>query len=260
MLQEALEYLVQQGRDAREPIVTTDAEPKHVYFERQADGSLVRKEAAPGYRAHRASDLTAIAEKAKLAFEAAEVPEVWYSRNGVTLFLDDNRRDRVDLPLSLSKPLVQLIELQTRGGAMRQEQLLKMLRITFRDCLATAGNLVNVVRKVQFGVNQSGESELQHGKQSVGKKLTAELTGTDILPEFFTLTVPVFENPAFASASYGVECALEPDPQTQTFQVIPIPGRIEKAVAEGERRLGIMIGEALAEAGADSVAVFFGTP
>jgi hypothetical protein len=261
MIQEALEYMKDVGEQSAASIITHNAEPPHVYFVRNKDGTLTRKEADPLPRSHKAADLQAIIEKVVEAKKASEPVEIWFSRKSVTLFIGEHRRDRVDLALEFSKPLQTLLQWETSKPNLQQAELRKQLRIIFRDCLALAGNLVDIISKVKLVQNSQGDSELTHGRASLGKSIEAQVTGAGTLPEYFQLQVPIFTNPAFASAQYAIECALEPDPSTGTFQVIPIPNRIEKAIAAGEQRIGIMIGEALKDAGAeDTTGKFFGSP
>jgi hypothetical protein len=73
------------------------------------------------------------------------------------------------------------------------------------------------------------------------------------LPEFVTLSVPVFAGP-LAGWRREVPAALEVDPETETFQLIPLPGAIEAAVCSAEAR----VGEYLAEGAGEGVGIFYG--
>lgn len=261
MIEEALAFMTEQGKKLADPVVRVSGEPGHVYFLRQTDGSLKRYEAAAAPRSHKAASIEAIVNKAADAIKEGDMPEIWYSRAGVAIYLDaSDRRDTVQLNLGLSLPLSRLIELEKQRPGFQQAQLIKELRITFRDCLTSAGNLVEVLRKVKFNAGKDVDSEVQHGKVSLGKTLTAQVTGTGVLPEYVTLTVPVFANRTLASCTATVECALEPDAGTETFQLIPLPGQIERAIDAGETKLGSMIHQGLAEAKAEATGVFFGQP
>jgi hypothetical protein len=135
----------------------------------------------------------------------------------------------------------------------KQADFVRLLRITFAGCLGPAGNLLEIVRKIQFRVNQAGRSEVQHGKASIGKSLEAELTGAGALPEEVVFQVPIFES-GFQDLEM-VGCALEVDPQTETFQLIPYPRSIEEALSVAEERLGAELTASL-----EGVRVFHGVP
>ena len=79
-----------------------------------------------------------------------------------------------------------------------------------------------------------------------------QITGTDALPEYVILEVPVFTNPALAQL-FPVECALEPDAGTQTFKLIPLPNEIERAIGDGERMIAQMLAASMGEAGMANV-------
>jgi hypothetical protein len=232
------------------------SEPSHVYYLRMGD-ILERKEATPAVRAHKATALETVIAK------AAETPhdekvELWVSRDGITLLLNDDRRDTVRYALGLSDQIKTLDELARKN--VSQKDLIFLLRTTFRDSLGLAGDLVAILRNVKFKVEEAGGSEIQHGKSSIGKSLSAEINGTKTLPEYVTLTVPVFAQAGVQQIRMPVECALEPDAATQTFRLAALPGAIERAVGDGERKLKVILEEGLAEAKTEHVPVFIGTP
>jgi hypothetical protein len=180
-------------------------------------------------RQHAASDLTAVAEFAK----ANEGAAVWYSRNKVVCVADDStfRRNTITLTLQPSVQVQLLQRLETNQHAYPQKEFVKLLRTTFANNLS--GNLLEIVRRVKFRVDQSGESVVAHGKASIGKSVEAELTGAGVLPEYVAFNVPAFAS-GYQSLNHSVRCALEPDAATQTFQLIPIPGEVERVMCEAE--------------------------
>lgn len=252
---DAIELMLNTGRMLAPKIVKAESEPPHVYYRQNIDVSLTKVYAEPIPRSHRAISLAAIIEKAK---DGLDAPEIWYSRHGVTLFIDGgDRRDRVMLELPLSEQILKLQEWARLRPAMQQSHLIKELRITFRDSLSTAGQIVDILRKVRFNATQAADITIQHGKTSLGKALTAEVTATKDLPEYLKLWVPVFAVGAFRNIRGIVECALEPDPQSTTFQLIPLPGQIEAAVTAAEEDLGAQLREALKDV---AVGIYYGCP
>ena len=136
--------------------------------------------------------------------------------------------------------------------AMAQKETIATIRLQFRGC--APGNLADLFRQVKFNVNQSGESELQKNKVSVGKSTLAEFHGLQNIPDEVAFTVPVFDGKFECRETVMV--AIEPDPQTQTFQLIPFPGEIEAALQRAEHRLGMALREQMPE----GVPVIFGAP
>lgn len=245
MLREALDYLFQAGRAAAPSIVTCDAEPNHIYFKRHTDGSLLRTTAEPAPDDHTALSLQAII--AIVVGGSWCECECWYSANSVTLRYGDERRNRVTLKLILSDQLKQLAAWRDSGNALNQAQLISILRTKFRDSLAGAGNLIESLRKVKFNTGSQINSEVGHGKASLGKELMGEVTGLGAIPEYVTFDFPVFANACFRTIRASVECALEPDASTGTFRLIPLPGRIELATDTGVQLIGDMLRKQLPE-------------
>lgn len=267
---DTLEALVKLGMNQAASVVKCDDEPEGLYYIRNQDGTLKLVESAPEPRSHTASDLTAIIAKAKeerglfLAGigDGDELdhggPEVWFSRSNVTLFLSGNdRRETVKLPLVLSEPLARLIQFAQSKPALSQSDFVRELRVTFRDCLGQAGNLLPVLRQVKFKASVGTDTTLGHGNVSIGKSLDAQVTGSGDIPETVTLSVPVFSASAFKIVRANVLCALEPNAATATFQLIPFPGQIEDAIAHGEKVIGTILREELTKPG---VGVYYGNP
>lgn len=249
-----IQGLVERAHGAQ--VVRPADEPKHVYWLQHA-GTLERHTAAPEPRNHTVTSIDSLVVEIE---QAGEDATVWVSREGVTLLWDDDRRDKVRLPLSLSAQVLALGDMAK--AAYHQKDLVYLLRTTFRDCLELAGDLVEVLRRIRFSAHESADTSVQHGRTSIGKSLSAELTGTKTLPEYVTLNVPVFAQAGFRGVRVAVECSLEPDAATGTFKLAPIPGSLEHAVGAGERQLFGDITAAMAARGGElaNIPVLLGKP
>ncbi len=254
MLKEALEYMARVGRESAPTVVRVDAEPAHVYFLREPGGELVKMTADPKPAAHAAFSLQAIVAK---AVQHAPHAEVWFSPGAVVVDFGQGLRNYATLDLTQSDPFATLVKWRQHQPALSQAELIRQLRVTFRDSLARAGELVEVLRKVRFNASQTTEGEVGHGKASLGKAITGEVTGTKAIPEYVTFDLPVYSNPCFRSVRGTVECALEPDAATGTFRVIPLPGQLEAALDAALAAVGSMIVEQLGDA---EVPVYYGKP
>lgn len=271
MLQELFSAIGKQAVEAAgKRIFTCPAEPEHVYFD-LADGKLSRREAAPRPRGHVAASLEVITDFARrfcVSPDESEpavtsegkptgVPTIWYSRAGIVCLLDDfERRDRVTMPLALSKQMEILFQMENRRTGVKQPEFIRQLRIDFADALGKADGIVDLVRRVKFRVNSEAEVETRHVKTSVGRTLNAEITGAGQLPEEITLEPRIFAS-GFPIIRGRIVCALEVDPQLEQFYLTPTAGQMEQAMADAEDAIEGRIGELL---GSIEVPVYYGVP
>jgi hypothetical protein len=263
VLTEALAYLFDQGAASKNAqVLRPEAEPKHVYAVVDPDGTLEWRDATPAPRDHKAGSLQPVVDFALTSLGTDYSAAVWYSRNGVVCLINDyQRRDRVSFAFNLSPQVNLLLELQKSRAWYSQKDFIRLLKVDLAGCLALAGNLLDVVRAVKFVNNAAGETVVAHGKTSVGRSIQQEVTGAGALPEYVTVDVPAF---AQATVPYRsqVKCSLDVDPANATFQLTPLPGDVEKAVADCEKKLGSHIGEMLGNGGDKdgAVGVYFGKP
>lgn len=255
MLKDALEYMAETGKKLSNRILKTDAEPGHIYYLRGEDGALTKVTADVFPVAHKASSLQAIVEKAKESPEA----EVWYAADKVVCLFgaDEAKRDRITLDLALSEPLAALIQLKQTKRQLTQPEIIRLMRTTFRDSLSQAGTLVEVLRKVNFKATSETEGVVAHGKASLGKQITGEVTGLGIIPEYVKFNFRVYANACFSLIRGTVECALEPDAGNGTFSIIPLPNEIENATDAALAEVAEMLESHL---GGESVKILHGAP
>ncbi len=227
MLKDAFQYLIEVGKSQADVVVKPSPEPAHVYFLRQPDGKLVRQHAEVHPFVHRAESLQPIADMATID------DQIWYSHAAVVLKMGEDLRDRAVLELHASDQYKLLKSWKERKPALSQAELIRELRITLRDSLSQCGELVEILRRVRFNASATIEAEVGHGKASLGKAITGEVTGLKVIPEYVTFAIPVYANQCFRGIREPVECALEPDAATGTFRVIPLPGQLELAIDRG---------------------------
>ncbi len=204
------------------------------------------------HRRHTALDLSAVVAFAERFAESA----VWYSRAGVvcvTKDMADYPYDRVTLPLAPSAPMAVLQSWEGKVTELQQERAVRLMRTTFADCLANAGDLAKILGSVKLTVNKEQEGQIRQGKSSLGSKLTAEIDGYDTLPDFVTFSVPVFA--AGILSTQPVKCALETFPASGAFAFVPIPGQIEAAFVVAEAWIVTQLREMLGES---KVPIYYG--
>jgi hypothetical protein len=234
----------------------TEFDPRKHRIVVMPDGTSEAIAADPAPRKHAANDLGSLKTIAEAAAQAGHKVVCWATRRGVMLVLNDDgyRDSTVTLGLELSPQLALLMSIEKSSPAMSQRELISTLRIKFRECGLPDG-LVDMLRKVAFKISDEGASELQRTKTSVGRSQMAAMHGLDALPEWLSFQVPVFAGCVFATIA-TIPVALDPDPETQTFKLIPQLGVIEKKIQLAETEL---VG-ALASMMPESVPVYFGTP
>lgn len=241
--------------------VKKSAEVQIVNFDRTKDrivvlpdGKVTVTEADLPNVAHVAADLNTILAVIEFKTVNSMAAEVWYSRGGVRAILDatGHRRNSIVMPLSLSVQMKTLSELDSHRKPLTQKALLSLLRLTFHA--AGLGNLPAMLGKVKFSVNRDGESEIAKDKRSVGMSHLAQFHGFADIPDVVPFHVPAFANGV--SIPVVVRVAIEPDPETQTFQLIPLAGEIEAALGNAETILGEMLRGIMP----DGVPVLLGSP
>lgn len=265
MLNELFQEIIKLGQQSALPkIIRHNEEPAHHYFLARPGGQITEHVTEPPTRNHMAGDLSAVAgwvvatwpnEKGE-EYNIAELPVVWFSRNAVTLFLDDsNRRNRITLKLSLHPQLKDLQTLEHSQTWHDQKSFVRLLRVKLAGCLQPENNALETFRRIRFKKVDEGSIAILHTKSSIGRQIEAEIAGASIIPEELLLMVPVFEGP-LSEHSFPIRCAVETDPAKEAFQLIPFPGEIEKAICAAEKKIGRLLRGDMGE----EIPIYYGTP
>jgi hypothetical protein len=113
------------------------------------------------------------------------------------------------------------------GNRLSQSDFIRVLRITFRECLGVDNGLIPLLRKLNFAASDGAAAEIQHGRESVARSINASIMGVNAIPEELVLRVPVFENHPFIAP---VNCAIEIFPDERMFKLTPFPLQVRKAM------------------------------
>lgn len=256
MLKEFVEELARQAVAGQGPSFKEyDPTKNYVIRDPAADGGFQFLGGDPSYRQHKAEDLETIASFYDRYSEGAAV---WYSRNGITLLIDDaDRKDQVSIAMQWSDQIKKLMDLEKAKPLIDQKATLHMLRTVFTPNAFVSCDLIQLLRKVKFTANSESNSEVARGKSSVGRALAVEASFVDQIPEQVTFTVPVFFN-SFARRTQDVICAVEIWEAEQKLQIFPLPGEVEKAFAAAEASICQSIMDLLA--GHEDARVYYGRP
>jgi hypothetical protein len=267
MTPDALKYLNDRFIAAGPRVIDLPDEPEGVYAIVGADG-YVRKETAerpPIQNVAYDIDTLCRAVIDSQGEEPAdpkdeEFAEIWYSRNGVVALYDrnqpDSRGSRCTLTLSPSPQLAMLQKWEQHGGAtIKQSEFVLLLRTMFAGC--GVDGLLPIIRGVKATRGAEVSSQIQQGKVSMNKSIVAEMSGTAAIPEQAMFWVPMFAQAAVQNEQ-RVRIAIDPQPETEAFRLIVLPGDIEKAQADAEEALAKSIKAALGDG--CTIPVFRGTP
>lgn len=157
----------------------------------------------------------------------APKPEILVGTERVVVFL--NREDRIEtavLTLAYSQRFRTLSGFKS-DNAYTAEKLRKLLRFELHGPSTEA--LVKALEKVDFSRTGSDAQRNEHGKESVGRSIEAQVKGIENFPETFTVSTPVFSNLGLLHLQPDVVCGIHISPQEQAFYVAPLADEIEKA-------------------------------
>lgn len=163
-------------------------------------------------------------------------PAVWYCPDQVAVVLDDNpdshRRDLITCPLEYTDAY-RLLQRCADGHqrAWEQKEFIRVLRTTLWDCLGDqAGSLLATLRTVSGMSRTSVESDQQKDRSNMGVSVEKEIKSKHgDIPEEVVLHVRVYQDPSLQTQR-RIRCALESDPQSLQFWLIPLAGQLEDAL------------------------------
>lgn len=248
MIREALQ-LIQDTATKAAGIHKLPSEGPHVTRSLMPDGKVdVVNESIPP-RKHIVHDIESLAS---FVSDQADVV-IWHDAVRVVAVLNDAsyRDSHLSMPLPIH-PTFQALDAMD-GEVYTQKELIDFLRLNLKkEVDAAVPGFISAIREVRFVNNASGESTIQHGRESMGKRIEQSVTGVDALPEDFALRVPLWLH---LDAVVSVECALIVDTADGKFRCGPKPGAIEQAKVAGQKWLGEQL-----EGACEKAVVYFGAP
>lgn len=226
MIQEAMELFKETVEAAgRVQIVPLPGRGDKVLVVRPGEAVLEVKTDTPP-RHDRLHSLKSFADAAK-AFGSEVV--VYVGKEEVEAILN-NTGDRLDcltMPLPLHPQFKLLAGLTGQGWNVKQ--VVRFLKVSLRGCLQEG--FAERFSKLDFDQRTSGGDATGHGRDSLGRKVEMVVSNAEDIPEFFSVSLPVF-NLEIATV-VSVEVAVTLDTQARTIALEVIPGGIDKAHSLG---------------------------
>lgn len=207
-----------------------------IVFIHQPDGEIEEREKPRGLYKTKLDTPAAFVAYVKEVAEKNTDGTIFYTETGlVYVFGDDFAKDRAVCPLTLSPQFKQLAAIA--GKPMSQAQFVRLLRVDFNGCVGSEG-LLPLVRNLKWSAGSESSGNIQHGRESMGRSITAEVRGEAAIPEETYLVIQPWENFPFATR---VDCAIEIDAANKTFALTPYPLSMRKAIDAGVEQIAELL-------------------
>lgn len=118
---------------------------------------------------------------------------------------------------------------------------LRLLRHDLAEC-GTEGT-ASIMQRVTFKQHSGGQSDISHGKESMGRSVNSAVDAIEELPQTLLLTVPVYCE--FPMIYQQIMCSLEIDANAARFALTPRPGQMDQAVIDAQEEIGKHLSDAL---------------
>lgn len=206
-------------------------EPDGVYLIFKPDGTHERVETPPPREERLFFNVDHLAEWG----HGQMSPTAWVSLSEIRVTAVNPRQNYGVLPIGESPQLGDLKKLDASVTWTDQAGLVRFLRTNMAGCVPQ--ELVGKFRNVRWMKNESGAGNLQHTGSNLGKSLEAAVTGVDVLPESFEVSIPMTKDPLLGLGRQRVVVIVDIDHVQNRFALIPVPGDVARAVRAAEIEL-----------------------
>ena len=236
---EAIEKLVMKAQSVQ--LIDVPNQPDHIVTARLPDGTVEDWDLAPEPIQAMLDFPSEVRDFLKDRWADPTFPYHIFINRGHVMAVKDigTRRDRAVCNLDRTVPFATL---EQEAKLLTQVEVIRLLRITFNGCLQSGSQILPMLRQLKFSATQAGGGSVQHGKESLGKSVLAELNsdGKD-LPDEIWFTLNVYRN---WLCPVTVRCAFEVLPHEQKFRITPFPGEIDAAYHDTLASIEAMFDEA----------------
>lgn len=230
----AVAEIAKLARDTNPPDAQVIVAPElgRRFLLQNPDGTVLEKDLDFPPRAHALhtahSFAAAIVEIAAIERIAGRptCPTVWVGYDYVQAVLDSSthRIDHLTWSLERTAFAAELANLDSKRPFFPPRDLVRYLRTRLAENIP--GNLLPVLRKVNFQTSKTSENVVDHTRESLGLQLTAQVSGADALPETFSLRGQLIRGFEFEVV---VECFLDVDYQAGKLGLIPVGDGVAEA-------------------------------
>lgn len=231
MLEEALDFLDRQSRQAHGPHVISQLSDEHRVALDAGNGEVRFLEKKVPDRQHKVLSL----ESFVAAFGQFQIPgesSVWVAPMQIVGLLrhgpSSHRADQVLMQIE-PNPVVAII---AKAAWMTQKKFVELLRHDLAGCDIDPPTLLSAMKFIKIDTRASTTGKIENSNAAMGNSIEAEVTGASELPEL--VTVEFHPYPGLAeeiNVSVVVCCSLFVDASREgdNFKLAPQPGSLEEA-------------------------------
>ena len=134
--------------------------------------------------------------------EICASPEIYIGASNIAMFLDrKTRHETACLPLVASSRYAALCDIKN-GKGMEIKEAIDFLRFNINLAEATEP-VISSLRNIDFKVTRDSNSVIEHGKESLGRKVDMAVAQAEKIPETLDVEFPTLSHPDFAELSKG---------------------------------------------------------
>jgi hypothetical protein len=155
---------------------------------------------------------------------------VFVNPGAITVLLDEeDRRETATMKLDASPTYLALEVLGKTDAVWQPKDLVRFLRFKLRGIDT---DTINKFRKIDFTLIETGKTEEQHGRHTLGRSIEAQVQGADKIPEDLTINLNVFSNSGLDAFIETVTLGVLLDTHSNPKGVVlkPLAGELEDAV------------------------------
>lgn len=253
MLAEFLREVVGLGQKAKQVEFHTHERLPRIVFVRTDSGVAVHP-VPPLDRNHSLRGFDDFVAAVKDPAIGAE-PEVYVGPDKVVALLErDDRRERVTIALTRSARFTKVCALEAQPLRLQPRDAVKMLRLELHG-----GNVQHVIQalsRIDFVRTSAGKTDVDHGRESLGRSVEAAVQQADKVPQDFVLAVPVWSTHGFSRYTVQVQFGIHLDLEAQVVELRVLPDEVERVVGLAMAAAAADLRHALGE----GIPVFLGAP
>lgn len=253
MLAEFLEALFEDNAETKKAkLFQLPGEKRNAFIDQ--NGTIRAVPLPPPLRDSRVDAAEDLVNAAR-AYGIKERMSIWLASDRVVLVTDDDDRlDRVTLHLRETEQWKTIKKLASTPK-LDHPQLISLLRAELPGAGDAGRALLEKVRKINFKNQVEGFSDVQHGRESLGRSIENQVTGIGEIPEQLEVVTALYDNPGERDKECAIVIDLQILPADQRFRLKPTPDSME-----GAQHFALLSIRTEIEKALPGVRIFFGTP